>query len=139
MKTQLDRPPDEEMFEETWDVDFEPEEVEEVECLAKLGVNANLAECVLTIAKTASDQFMAWWEERHPELGTFDEHFGGDRLPWDPTFAKRTDQRVREWTRLRELLPSKCYAVQISRREAFEIIATFFLPEEFHEDAGLED
>ncbi len=38
---------------------------------------------------------------------------------------------------LRKRLPPKHYAEEITRREAFEIIAGCTLPEEFHANAGL--
>jgi hypothetical protein len=110
-------------FEDTWDVDFEPEEVKRAVALRKLGVKTQLCATV-TIGKK-DDKFFACWTEQHPELGFYDEYFG----------SKRTPKRLRRWQELTDRMPVTNHVSEITRREAFEIITAFWLPAEFHRRA----
>lgn len=120
-------------FEETWDVDFEADEVGEVRVLSELGIDASLCSSV-TIGKTGDGTFLAWWKEEHPEIGSYEEYFGCEP---NSLYAARTPDRLSEWDKLNERIPPTFYFEEITRRVAFEIIASLWIPKEFHEEAGL--
>jgi hypothetical protein len=120
-------------FEASWKVEFEAGEAAEIQAFNDLGVDGALCESV-TVAKTADNKFFAWWKEEHPERGFLNEYCGGSRFsrPHDPT-----REQLNEWEELEQRMPSHWYVEEITRRQAFEIISWFFLPGEFHADAGL--
>ncbi len=118
--------------EEPWVVEFTAEEAKQINALRDLGVNGALCGAI-AIGRGTAGEFIATWEEEHPERGFFDEFYPRDHFG----FAERTPERQREWTDLRERMPSKGFSEEITRREAFEIIASLSLPSEFHADAGL--
>jgi hypothetical protein len=73
--------------------------------------------------------FFVTWKERHtkvPDAETFFAESPG-----------RDSERIAKYRQLNRRYGPKNYAREITRREAFEIIASFWLPEEFHADAGL--
>lgn len=123
--------------EDTWDCDFQPEEgdqVEQVPALKKLELDGHLCTGVVHIVKAEDGRFFAIWEERHPEMVSYDEFFPHD---WCGGFAKRTASRAKQWEKLEHRMPSKHYAEEISRHDAYATVAWFCLPEEFHADAGV--
>ena len=93
----------------------------------------------MTVAKTSQGKYFALWEERHPELGTYDEYFPLDAFDDSSPvkFAKRTPARLKKWHELQRRMPSKCRAEEISREDAWRMIAWFWLPKEFHVEAGV--
>jgi hypothetical protein len=126
MKTPIRIPQDKD-FQETWDIDFEPDE------LAQFGILKNDVDpsCrVVTIGKTHAGQFCAFWEVRSPAV------------PDPDVFFKRSgrvvgSKRFREWTTLLRQNPPTRSARTLTRAEAFSLIAQFYLPAEFHKDAKL--
>jgi hypothetical protein len=65
----------EDELEEKWEVDFEPGELQEIpRAFQELEIDGSLCS-FLTIGKTRDGEFLVWWSERHPELGTYDEYF----------------------------------------------------------------
>jgi hypothetical protein len=108
-------------------VEFEPDEVDEVPALKKLEIDTNLC-CSVIISKDEDDRYFATWQEDHPELGDWEEYFSSPH---------RTPVRVKKWAKFVRALPSKHFRKEISLRDAYEIIAWFFLPEELHAEAGL--
>jgi hypothetical protein len=115
-----------------WECEIEPGEVDEVPALKALEVDENLCE-VVTILKTEDGRFFATWREHHPEMVSYDEFFPQDDVG---RFSKRTPSRLKQFDELRRRMPSKHYAEEISRDDAYRIIAWFWLPKEFHADAG---
>jgi hypothetical protein len=89
------------------------------------------------VLKSDDGRFFATWKERHPELGTFDEYFPSAGYSFDPEFAERTPARLKQWGERARRMRSKHYAEEISRQDAYPIIAWFWLPKEFHAEAGL--
>jgi len=122
--------------DDSWDCEFEPDEVDQVPALKALEIDADLCE-VVKILKSDDGRFFAAWEERHPELGTFDEYFPSAGYSSRPEVAKRTPARLKKWRELERRMPSMYYSEQISRQDAYAIIAWFWLPKEFHAEAGL--
>jgi hypothetical protein len=120
--------------EDDWGVEFEPDEVEQVPALEKLEIDAGLCETV-TIIKAEDGRFFATWHERHPELGTYDDYFPRDGYAGES--AKWTKAREKKWRELTSRMPWKDYAEEISRQDAYAIIAWFWLPKEFHAEAGV--
>jgi hypothetical protein len=78
-------------------------------------------------------EFAIRWRHRHPEMATFDELFA-DEYEFDRPWAKRTAARVNQWRELERRLPSRFFEIEIDRKQAFAILAYFWLPKEFSEE-----
>ena len=124
--------PDDSSVEEVWPVEFTAAAGKQVRALEELGVNCALCWMVM-ICKTGDGKFFALWEQQHCERGFFDDYFGGEiSKP-----AERSVERLIEWADLVKRMPTELFREEITRRQAFEIIASLWLPSEFHGDAGL--
>lgn len=73
--------------------------------------------------------FFVTWKERHPKVPDAESFFAKS--------PGRGSERIAQYRQLNRRYRPKSYAREITRREAFEIIASFWLPQEFHSDAGL--
>jgi hypothetical protein len=123
-------------FDNAWEVEFTPEEAAKFEALRI--IDAELCE-VVTLAKTHDGLFFMLWRETHPELGSYDEYFGsGPRERFGMPLADRSEERLAEWHELQRRMPDAHYVDDITRKEAFAIIAWFWIPEEFHGDMDLQ-
>jgi hypothetical protein len=102
------------------------------ELLARLpalnGMNGEACYACEIVADTRG-AFFVTWKERHPKMPANGVFFSTDQ--------GRSSDRVREYRKLERRYRPKSYAREITRREAFEIAVSFWLPEEFHADAGL--
>jgi hypothetical protein len=119
---------------DNYEVEFEPDEVEKVPPLARLQIDTRLCGSLKIVSEDG--RYFATWYEHHPELGTFDEHFppASHEEYLENHF---NEEYLQEWRDLRERLPSKSFRREISRRDAYQIVASFWLPKEFHDLAGL--
>lgn len=103
-------------FEDTWDVEFTAEEAAKFDALRI--INAGLCE-LGTLAKTHDGLFFMLWRETHPELGSFDEYFGGGpRERFGAPCAARLVERLAEWHELRRRMPDSHHVDGITRKEA---------------------
>ena len=89
-------------------------------------IDRRLSDCA-TIGKTHDGGFLIYWDERHPDLGRYEEYF-------PQRDAKQANARVKEWEDLRKRMPASRYMGRLDKAEAFHIIAAFWLPEEFLSD-----
>jgi hypothetical protein len=112
-------------FEDSWEVEFTAKELAQFEISKE--IDATLCE-TMTIGKTHDGEFFAWWREYHPELGSWEDYFGDE---------DRSEERCAEWSELLKRMPASYYSTEIEREEAYTIIAWFWLPSEFHGEAGL--
>ena len=121
-------------LEETYEVEFEQEEVDAVPALARLSIDTVLCGSLKIISQDG--KYFATWHERHPELPDFDECFpaASAEEAWENHCNR---EYLAQWRDLRMRLPDKSFSKEISRRDAFEIIGSFWLPKEFLDLAGL--
>src|SRR5947208_1821215 len=105
-------------------VEFEPDEVDQVLALKKLRIDPSLCGTV-SIAKMKDGRYFAIWMEWNPDLGSCEEYFASVPAPTE------------EWDELRAEFPPKQFLKEISNRDAYKIIASFWLPKEFHAYAGV--
>jgi hypothetical protein len=87
-----------------------------------------------TIGKTESGRYLLIWKHRHREMLNFFECF-----PDAPPIFKITKDHplMIEFQSMRAALPSEEFSKEITRKQAWETIAYFWLPEEWHSDAGI--
>jgi len=111
--------------EEDWNCCLQPEEVDQIRLLKELEIDTRLCSAI-TIAKTCDGRFFALWSERHPEMVPIEELHG-----CSPGWI------FRQFIKLEKRMPSEHFAEEISRRDAYSIIAFLWLPKEFHPDAGV--
>ena len=111
--------------EEDWNCCFQPEEVDQIRVLKELEIDTRLCSAI-TIAKTCDGRFFALWSERHPEMVPIEELHG-----CSPGWI------FRQFIKLEKRMPSEHFAEEISRRDAYSIIAFLWLPKEFHPEAGV--
>src|SRR5215813_7842125 len=110
--------------EEDWNC-FQPEEIDQIRVLKELEIDSRLCSAI-TIAKTRDGRFFALWSERHPEMVPIEELHG-----CSPGWI------FRQFIKLEKRMPSEHFAEEISRRDAYSIIAFLWLPKEFHPEAGV--
>ena len=111
--------------EEDWNCCLQPEEVDQIRVLNELEIDTRLCSAI-TIAKTRDGRFFALWSERHPEMVPIEELHG-----CSPGWI------FRQFIKLEKRMPSEHFAEEISRRDAYSIIAFLWLPKEFHPEAGV--
>jgi hypothetical protein len=87
-----------------------------------------------TIAKTEDGRYLLIWEHRHPEMVSFSECFPDAPKIWD---LPKDHQQVVEFQGMCKALPSSEFSKEITRKQAWETIAYFWLPEEWHCEAGI--
>ena len=117
---------------EVWELDFtEDRPMDSFECLRQ--IDTKLCDFA-RIGKIKDGRFLLMWTERHPERGRHDEYF-----PKEAFTAKGylKPQHEAEWEDIKKRMPDSEYSELISRRDAFQMVAYFWLPDEFHSDAML--
>jgi hypothetical protein len=126
--------------EDDWNLDFEDDRPMD-QFLSLKQIDTALCDTA-DLVKTKCGRFIIFWNEQHPELGSYADYFGvDDRLKFDcrehSAESKLAETRMAEWNELRARLRPEEFYEEISRQEAYRIIAYFWLPEEFHSDAGI--
>ena len=81
------------------------------------------------IVQLQDGQFFLRWQERHPEMVSFDELYG--RKLWE----KQHDE-LAEYRKLEDAMPPRNFELPMSRQEAFALIAACWLPNEFQNDVA---
>jgi hypothetical protein len=128
MKTDLQIDTDED--EDGWGIEFDEDELRNCPFDAlRENIDGRLCDAA-EIVPDGEGGFRLQWCERHPEMLPYDEMFPTD----DSGEAKRTDARLAKYNDLRSRLQARCFELEISRRQAFAILAYFWLPEEFAEE-----
>lgn len=116
--------------QKSWDFEIEPEEMEDVAATPALA-NVNVKLCYrCEVVLSTRGEFYVVWKERHQKVPSWEKFFGR-------TKEGRSARRIAQYTRLTTKHPPESYADEITARTAYEIIARFWLPREFHLDAGL--
>lgn len=123
-------------LENQWEIEFEEEECAEIPALRRLleSLGADISLMIdyggselalINFAKAEDGRWFAAWTETHPERGSYSEFFGrqGEHL--------LNAEKAREWEDLCARMPSSDYAGEIAPRDAFEIMASLWLPRDF--------
>jgi hypothetical protein len=112
--------------------DFEVDMPQDAELLDRLRVLKNMdhERCYWNaVVKDTSGAFFVIWKERHPKVPDPETFFA---VP-----PGRGGERIAEYRKLVRRYRPTVHALKLTRRKAFQIVASFWLPTEFHADAGL--
>jgi len=91
-----------------------------------------------TIAKTEDGRYLLIWKHNHPESTNFFEYFEEEmENETREESREREAERLAEFRKVVSVLPGQEFSKDITRKQAWETIAYFWLPEEWHRDAGI--